>query len=366
MLAIQKYLKDRNSLDNLDFGIKAQKHDSLPLVILNYDQLESPKVHPIVRECRGLVLRSDNYDLVARGFNRFFNWGEVADEMTLFNFDDFIVQSKEDGSFVLLYYFDGRWMANTRGSFARHLMDHQEFTWEEAFCKALKIRSLQDLSLDKEICYVCEFCSPYNKIVRRYSQPVMFLLTAFRANEELSCREVDGLAADMFLRPQRYDFNSIEAVQEFLQAQAAADPTYEGVVICDNGGRRWKIKSATYLGLHRLKGEGDNLFSPKHLLPFIMSGDGSELLLYFPEATEAYEKYKIQVDEAYAKLEEIFKQSQNIENQKDFALTIIGKTPFTGILFNLRKEYGFTQTLEQFKKAWKNNTDVILKVLFKK
>ena len=64
--------------------------------------------HPVVRECRGLVLHAQTHDLVARSFPRFFNWGEMAEEMKGFDFSDFTVHTKEDGSLVLLYFFAGQ------------------------------------------------------------------------------------------------------------------------------------------------------------------------------------------------------------------------------------------------------------------
>ncbi len=368
MLAVQTYLAGGKTLADLgaEFAIRAQRHDTLPLVILNYDQIDSPKTHPVVRECRGLVLHGETFALVARGFSRFFNWGEVREEMGLFDFGDFVVHTKEDGSLVLLYHFGGRWMANTRGSFAQYPMEHQDFTWEEAFCKALRVARLDDLAgtLDPSVCYVCEFCSPYNKVVRRYPEPVLFLLTAFRGETELSCQEVDHLAGP-FLRPTRHAFGSVEEIQEFLQAQAETDPTFEGVVLCDGAGRRWKVKSPTYLGLHRLKGEGNNLFHPHHLLPFVLAGEDAELLTYFPEVTEAYRKVKEKVHAAYDHLEAVWRASWQIEGQKEFALAVVGKTPFTGILFSLRKERGKDQTVALLKKAWRNSADGIAKVLFK-
>ena len=291
MLEVQKYLKEK-SLEELtqEFGIIVNKHDSLPLMILNYNQLESPKTASIVRECRGLVLHSENYSLVAKSFSRFFNWGEVQDEQSLFDFSDFVIQSKEDGSLVIIYYYDGAWHANTRGSFAIDLMQHQTFSWREGFCRALGIASLQELDsvLDTEVTYICEFCSPWNKVVRRYVEPVMYLLTAFRGAVEVSNAEADALAKSVFLRPQLYEFHSIEEIQKFLQEQSAEDPTFEGVVIKDKNGNRSKIKNPTYLGFHRLRGEGNNLFNPKHLLPFILSGEDDELLTYFEEVRETY------------------------------------------------------------------------------
>ena len=54
MLNVQKYLQTKTLEDlNSEFAIKIAEHpDGLPLVILNYNQIESnPKTHPIIREC---------------------------------------------------------------------------------------------------------------------------------------------------------------------------------------------------------------------------------------------------------------------------------------------------------------------------
>lgn len=377
MLEVQKYLMGGKSLSDLnqELGIISKLHDNLPLAILNYDQIESPKTHPVVRECRGLVLNTTDWSLVARSFSRFFNWGEVADEMKDFDFSDFIVQSKEDGSLVVLYWSDDAesWMANTRGSFATDNMQGLNFTWREGFWKALGVNSEEELLgwLNPEYTYICEFCSPWNKVVRRYEKPCMYLLTVFHGTKELSWAEVDahceGLMqiADVqgFKRPHRYEFKAIEEVQAFLQTQAEKDPTFEGVVICDHLGHRWKIKSATYLGLHKMRGEGDNLFHPKHLLPFILAGEEAELLTYFPECRETYEELKVKVNEAFAELQDIWAKHWMIDDQKEFALSIKDKTPFTSLLFNVRKRHGKDQKLEHLKTEWRTADSLILKKL---
>jgi hypothetical protein len=77
MLAVQEYLKTK-TLDNLhdELAIEINRHDTLPLAILNYNQIKSPKKHPIVLECRGLVLEIETWKIIARSFPRFFNFGE--------------------------------------------------------------------------------------------------------------------------------------------------------------------------------------------------------------------------------------------------------------------------------------------------
>lgn len=102
-----KLTKNLNDLINL--GIIVRHHDNLPLMILNYG-IDSPKFDPLVQDCRGLVL-DDNFNLVARAFSRFFNWGEIQNPQ--FNFNKFNIHEKIDGSLILLYFFDGNWYANT-------------------------------------------------------------------------------------------------------------------------------------------------------------------------------------------------------------------------------------------------------------
>jgi hypothetical protein len=265
MLNVQKYLRSGKTLDHLkeELGIVVIHHDELPLVILNYDQLESPKLHPIVVECRGLVLQKDTWDIVAKSMNRFFNWSEVPNAP--FNFHNCRVLSKEDGSLVLLYKFDGQWRANTRGSFGHWPIHYTPYTWTTLICEALGVKDLQELNdhLDDRYTYVCELVSPYNKVVRYYPKPELYLLTMFEGLHEVVTENVPAI----FNRPKQYDFHSIEEISAFLDLQAKDDPTFEGVVICDDQFRRYKVKSVTYWALHSLRDNG-NIFNPRKLVRF--------------------------------------------------------------------------------------------------
>jgi hypothetical protein len=369
MLHVQRYLHAGKTHQHLfdELAVRSLRHDGLPLVILNYDQLDSPKTHPIVRECRGLVLHATTHDLVARSFPRFFNWGEMTEEMKRFDFSDFTAHTKEDGSLVLLFFFAGQWRLTTRGSFAQDVMRGHDRTWHDAVCAALGIAHVRDLAgrLDEALTYVCEFCSPYNTVVRRYTEPALYLLAAYRGEDELSPAEVDHLGQAPLRRPARHHFRGIDEVRRFLQEQTAADPTFEGVVIRDRHGSRWKVKSPTYLGLHHLTTEGPEAFAPKHLLPFILAGEGSELLTYYPQLRDTYEDYRQRVESAWQQLVAVWSASWQIAEQKAFAQAIQGRTPFTGLLFGLRKAHGANQTRDQLRQAWRDAEEMILMALFR-
>lgn len=85
-----------------------------------------------------------------------------------------------------------------------------------------------------------------------------------------------------------------------------------------------------------MKGEGDNLFHPKYLVPFIMSNELDELHQYFPEvipvSTQLQERYNLLVAEMYI----LWHTYKEVENQKDFALAV-KNSPLSCVLFSARK-----------------------------
>lgn len=349
MLEIQKYLRAGGTPESLKetLGITNNRKESR--VIFNYDQIESPKTHPIVQECRGLVLEDKTWNIVAKSFNRFFNWGEVADEMSEFNFADFSTMEKVDGSLLLLYHYNGEWHTNTRNSYSEGEVGWTGKTWRQIFEEAFDVNNLQHL--DKTVTYVCELCSRYNKVVRDYPNPTLFLLTCFRGETE-----IERVNKEYFSLPLEFKFSSVDDIKSYLDTLCKDDPTFEGVVIRDNENRRWKLKSSTYWSLHKLKGN-DNLFHPKYLLPWILKGEAAEIHLYFPEC-DIY-KYDDWVWSEYDKLEKKWLEVKDIESQKEFALAIQDEQ-FKSVLFQVRRSN------QPLREQFINSEGLILKIIKEK
>src|SRR4051812_14936403 len=72
----QQFLES-NALEELTtrYAIKVKRHGEFPnLVMLKYDQINSPMSEPIVQECRGIILdEADNWRVVSFPFRKFFN-----------------------------------------------------------------------------------------------------------------------------------------------------------------------------------------------------------------------------------------------------------------------------------------------------
>lgn len=364
MLEVQKYLKSikTNPLGKLadKFGIVVKEHPKDPLVILNYHQCDSPKTHPVVRDCRGLVLLKDEWSIVARSFPRFFNWGEVQAEAHLFDWRDFVCQDKEDGSLILVYNFRD-WRVNTRGSFAQDECGTSGKTWEQIVRECLGDRTKK---MDRLVSYVFELVGPANKIIRTYKKQGLVLLAAFQGEEELPWGEVVEIGKMIDIQtPAVHTMRNIGDIRWHLQQKEETDPTHEGVVIRDKNNNRWKIKSRTYVELHRIWGAG-NIVIPKNIVPFVLAGETDELLTYFPDLAEVVDQVDKTISDAYAALCRLWSDTWRIEDQKEFALAIVGKTPFTGILFQLRKDLGYKQTEKDLRAAWRVADAAIIKAYF--
>lgn len=364
MLKVQEFIlengNDYNAVSQLGIKVVESEHH----IILNYDQIDAPKTHPVVQECRGLVLDKHTLGIAAKPFSRFFNLGEMDEITKNFVWDKpFHCYEKMDGSLSIVWfdYYANEWKFNTRGSFG-----NSELAFEKSWSEYMKSCITEDQLNQMDTChtYVFEFCSPYNKVVRDYSTPKMVLLGVFYGKTEFIPIAVDVYAEVIgFERPRKFTFNSLDEVKEFIAKQEETDPTFEGVVVQDCNGLRLKIKSSTYVSLHQLKGNG-NLFLLKNLIPFILAGETDEVISYFPEAKESVEKCQKDIEKLFEELTVVWEKCKNIENQKDFALCITkdNYTPFASILFRMKVDKVIND-FSELKKRFRDSKDLIIKVM---
>lgn len=349
MLEVQKYLMSGKSLDDLkvEFGITNTKHPdpAVPLVLVNYDQIDSPKMHPIVMECRALVLEVGTWNLVAKSFTRFFNEGESLEVTGKFDWKNHVwCSTKEDGSLINVFSYRNEVYVTTRKSWADGECGFSGKTWRDLVLKELvgfDPRMFESSDYTKRLNFVFEYCSVHNKVVRTYIEPKLFLLSIFPGEYEYHEDEdvIDSFARTYSIeRPARFDVRSLSDVAKIVE-ENGSDPTWEGVVLRDVSGLRVKLKSSRYVALHHMRGEGDNLWNPKHIVPFVLRDEVDEVLRYFPEVGELVERITAVINDLSTELDYAWVNAHGIEDQKEFALQITKKTPtrLSGILFKMKK-----------------------------
>lgn len=372
-LALQAALRGGATLESLsqELHLAINRHPSKPLVNFKYDQIDSPKLHPIVRECRGIVLEEGTWNLVAKAFNRFFNVGEDAEDFAKFDWSDFCCTSKEDGSLILLYHYDGEWRVNTSGSFGFGEVQGYSMTWKDLFWSTSKIPPERLHGLEGHT-LVFELCTPYNKVVRRYASPRVYLLSAFRCEkdgwEEYKSEEVRSLYG-LFgrlqgcnvLLPDHYTFPSKDDITNFLISKEDVDKTFEGVILRDSTNRRYKWKTKTYVAFHQLKDNG-NILLPKRVVPIVLSGEIDEVVATLPETKTAMFEARDILDAAYKGLIALWHKAKDAGTQKDYAM-MVKDHPLAALLFNMRKHHpGGTE--ENLRLLWRKADELLVNKLF--
>lgn len=362
MLEVQKYLSAGKTIDDLveEFKLEIARHPSLPLVILNYSQTESkPKSHPIIRECRNLIINTSGF-LVSKSFSRFFNLGEEPEITGKFNWENFSCLEKVDGSLINLFYYDRQWKGTTRGSWGlQNMGEFIPYTWRDMMLMGMGLDSWDSLNghLDPNLSYICELCSPYNQVIKYHEKPKIYLLTCFRGENEVSWKELEGIkekTSHLFVFPAKYGFHSMENVLSYVNN--LTDPTDEGLVCCD-GNLRVKVKNKDYVALAALKGNGVFINHPKYLIQYVLKGNDNEVEIYFPHVTPFLNEVREKLKDAEEKLLKLFDDYGHLE-KKEFALAIKDKHPLYTFCFTMKQG-------KSIKQIFNENQDYLFKRLFK-
>ena len=351
MLNVQKFLlaQKEQGLSNAQafeqlteqFAIKVKHYEDGRIVLLDYHMIDSPKMHPIVIECRSLILQFDTFGVVSRKFDRFFNYGEALEYYEDFDVSRSVIIEKADGSLIGVYHHDGKWHISTRGmAFAEG---------EHPFGGTFKDKVLNAFGMDeqefqsifsvfnKNLTFVFEYTSPENRVVTKYERPEMVLLGANEGEKEwdydtMYCNLV-ACGVKNIRKVKTYSASDMDAVVSLANSLPNLE---EGFVIYDPvSSKRMKVKSSLYVVAHSIRGN-DPLPTKKNLLRLLFTGELGEFCAYFPEWSEMASDIQREVDNAYRELAIAWDKYKHLESQKDFALSI-KDVPYNGILFQARK-----------------------------
>jgi hypothetical protein len=356
-MEVLKYLKT-NPVDDLkeEFGIKYKLYDN-GLCVLNYDQINSPKFNPIVRECRGLIIDIFSLRPVSRTFNRFFNLNE--DPNDLFN-PKLIKRAEEkaDGSLISVYWYGDRWNVASRGNAYAEGSTPFGKTFCDIFMEIIDMpleRFMTNMFRDHSFTF--ELCSMYNKVIKMYETPVLYLLNAveLKSGKEMDSYSLDHCAVTLGVnRPKLYDIDIDTVFESFKDFPA----TEEGYVLIDVHGNRVKVKNPSYVELHHIKGNGE--ITPKRICNVVFRGELDEVLSYFPEYREFFDPYQAAYDFMVDEINQIWNNINKIDDQKEFALTI-KDLPYKTILFSMRKGLTFEEAIGKLSSSGK--VDLLEKLL---
>jgi RNA ligase len=243
-------LSDLMSIDDLETEMKAgfvreRRHPADPrCTILNYTEKAQYEKHwtDVTRQTRGLIVLNTTREVLARPFDKFFNYGEhEADSLDL---EAAVrVTDKMDGSLGILYYGPQGWAVATRGSFESEQAIHAT--------DVLRDRYLAEGFTPVEgVTYLFEIVYPTNRIVLDYhgADDLFFLAARDIASGQIYGPETANSFRWAGPQTQILPYTTLGRALE-----APPRPNAEGLVVR----YAWtdamvKIKQEDYVRLHKL------------------------------------------------------------------------------------------------------------------
>jgi hypothetical protein len=334
-----KYMAD-------ELRVKVKEHENF--VLFDYDQINSPRKHPIVDECRGIIVHYDEQEvptIVCRPFNRFYNLGEYPEAEAVFDWNNCVIKEKVDGSLIKVWWnpVTWRWEIGTRGSmFGDNPIttltgDTGSITFRQLFLRALGLTEEefqhQMVPLTIMATHLFELCTLENKVVTSYDgDQVAYLGSRYNFDGEESTYRSSAIehVSKKIRIPEEYEAKSARKVVELANSLGGLK---EGFVITDANGVRLKVKSAAYVAAHHLRGDG---VTPKRAVLLALAGEIPEFCGYFPEYLPILTPYAERVKDILFDIEVVYGEHCQIADQKEFAMKV-KDYPFSGILFSMRK-----------------------------
>lgn len=209
---------------------------------------------------RGLILDLEGNRVAATPFPKFFNVGEAVDAIPALPFETF---EKLDGSLIIIFCHLGTWCTATKGSFGS-----PQAKWASRWLDARNLSFL-----DEGTTYLAEAIYPENRIVVRYEEQGLILLSAYdAAGAEFARGDIEAVAVKLGTRVAgRFEYGS---VADLIVRAATLPATEEGYVLRFSNGHRLKVKGDEYRRIHALVSR----ITPIGIWDAMVAGDDLEVV----------------------------------------------------------------------------------------
>ena len=360
MLLVQEFLKTHTFRQlSEQFGVYASFAKTGYKFSLNYDQIESKESDVLAQQCRGLILSTVDghslsnqaveidgrlrYDDICPGdttilaypMDRFFNNGQGAAAQIDWSDPNISILEKLDGTLTIVYFdkFSKQWCVATRSvPEADLIIDMGIYTFRTLFEKSVKDTLNLDFdsftrSLVKEMTYCFELTTPYNRIVVKYDD---FKITLLSIRYLPTLKEMDPSQLAIVLIGKvpclhAYTYTSMDDILKWVSDQNPLE--HEGVVVRDSNYNRIKIKNAAYVAFNRTR---DILSaSDRNILDLIFQEKDDDVLpMLSPEIANKLQKMKKDTQNTIKSYDEIYSKVKDVadgimpNDKKTFALTV--------------------------------------------
>lgn len=304
---VEKYLTTRL--------VQVQHHPTFPLDIYTYgrETVHDSAWDAVTMKCRGIIVNRDSEEIVARPFEKFFNFGstevpgltsedvETMDEQP-------VIWEKVDGFLCTLYRWEGKNYVASKGSFTS---PHAKWATHWIQNSAWK-----DWDLTTHTAIFEGICSSLRIVVDYGKREEMVLLAIIdnETGEEFLAEELQLVGKGLNTKtPMLHAINWQEAYQNSYDETLT---NVEGYVLTwyknDRPPFRLKMKFADYLRLHRMV----TGVSPKRVLEVLQNGWTTEMDSLLNESTPWFNKFvarwKRTIEGEYKRLDDMAEAAMGV------------------------------------------------------
>lgn len=247
--------------------VKPFFHPELPLIGLNYTPVAHNTLHKHhsgwtepLRLCRGIVF-SRRAALVALPFEKFFNYGEHAEtsDLSAYAGQPFSATLKQDGHLAIIFRFQGKVVATTRGSFLSSssllanamLSESRSDNLSESQPESLAEKLLSSGAFGEDLTLLCELIHPDTHVIVDYGGRQEFVLIGARNRrtlEDYDWERLSRLGKRLGLTvTSRWQGQNLDDLLALVKQPQYSNE--EGFVVRFADGRRIKFKNAGYISM---------------------------------------------------------------------------------------------------------------------
>lgn len=300
--------------DYIEKGLVVKNdHPTLPLSIYNYSRTTQyeGKWDNITKSCRGLILDREG-NVVAKSFDKFFNLEEHNPE-EIPN-EEFEVYEKLDGSLGILFWYQGKWILASKGSF----ISDQAIKGKNILNSKYNVEPIP-----KGYTTLVEIIYPENRIVCSYGNDEVLVVLSMVSNA--SGKELDY---DSLLKINEETglpvIKKYDGIQDYKTLKTLISKDREGYVVRFRNGFRIKIKGDEYVRLHRILTGFSNVDIWEYLKD---KKDLNELLDKVPDEFDAWVRNTVNelnsqfegIEKEYQWIFKVTKRVEGVEDRKIFA-----------------------------------------------
>ncbi len=299
MARLFAYRKTDKKMPSVTALVSVFFHPTEPFVGLNYTPVAHNTLHgfpegwtPVLRLCRGIIFDREG-NLVAKPFNKFFNYGEMPETKNLPD-EPYDATLKHDGHLGIIFKYKNRFFITTRGSFASRtsvvaaemLADcADKNNWEARFPSKLTV--------------LAEIIHPITKVHLNYGKKEKFVLIgaySIATLEDMDHASLSVLGKMLGLEvTERWSGESLEDLKKLMNDLSVMDK--EGYVVRFQSGLRVKFKFAAYI--NRMV---EDKLSYNYIMKRMISGNLDRMIKNLPE-------------EIYAKAQEMMKALRRVQSR---------------------------------------------------